>query len=588
MATKYASHVSTKKTPANEKIPGSNQVENSAGGYVYQVGDDVQLERFLVLGSTGGTFYVGERKLTQENAEVVIRCLKSNGKETVEKIVAVSESGRAPKQDPTIFALALAATHGDDDTKRAAFAAVSRVCRIGTHLFQFAAACDELRGWGRGLKRAVADWYTEKTADALAYQVGKYQQRDGWSHRDLLRLSHPKTADPQKQAVLRWATRGAEGLGEVKTKRGETETVYAATGSLPRFLEGFEKAKWATTATEIAALIRDYNLPRECVPTPFLTEAAVWEALLERMPLTALIRNLSNLTKCGVVAPLSNGTRKVVDFLGNNDNLKKARVHPFSLLVALKTYASGRGVKGNATWTPVPAVIDALDEAFYAAFDAVVPTGKRWLVAVDCSGSMDSENIAGLTGISARVAAAAMALVIAGTEKQSHIVGFSSPTGQCVWGQAGGRFGGGDPALTPLSISRRQRLDDVIKTTQAVPGGGTDCSVPMRWAEKNKIEVDAFLTVTDNETWCGPVHPSQALKSYRQKTGLAAKSIVMGMTATSFSIADPTDAGSLDVVGMDTAVPNLVADFVRDPSEAKQPTPNTPDNDNSNNGGQCE
>jgi 60 kDa SS-A/Ro ribonucleoprotein len=35
------------------------------------------------------------------------------------------------------------------------------------------------------------------------------------------------------------------------------------------------------------------------------------------------------------------------------------------------------------------------------------------------------------------------------------------------------------------------------------------------------------------------------------------------MTATGFTIADARDAGMLDVVGFDTATPNLIADFSR-------------------------
>ena len=35
------------------------------------------------------------------------------------------------------------------------------------------------------------------------------------------------------------------------------------------------------------------------------------------------------------------------------------------------------------------------------------------------------------------------------------------------------------------------------------------------------------------------------------------------MTATEFSIADPTDPGMLDVVGFDAAVPSLISEFAR-------------------------
>jgi len=73
--------------------------------------------------------------------------------------------------------------------------------------------------------------------------------------------------------------------------------------------------------------------------------------------------------------------------------------------------------------------------------------------------------------------------------------------------------------------------------------------------------VEAFHIYTDNETWVGNIHPYQALQQYREKMGINAKVIVYGMTATDFSIADPRDQGMLDVVGMDSAAPQLAADF---------------------------
>jgi 60 kDa SS-A/Ro ribonucleoprotein len=40
--------------------------------------------------------------------------------------------------------------------------------------------------------------------------------------------------------------------------------------------------------------------------------------------------------------------------------------------------------------------------------------------------------------------------------------------------------------------------------------------------------------------------------------------IVVGMTSNGFTIADRDDAGTVDVVGFDSAVPSVMADFVRD------------------------
>jgi len=83
----------------------------------------------------------------------------------------------------------------------------------------------------------------------------------------------------------------------------------------------------------------------------------------------------------------------------------------------------------------------------------------------------------------------------------------------------------------------------------------------MLYALQHKLKADVFVVLTDNETWAGDTHPAQALRMYRKQMGIPAKLIVVGMTATGFSIADPDDAGMLDVVGFDTATPHLMSDF---------------------------
>ena len=93
--------------------------------------------------------------------------------------------------------------------------------------------------------------------------------------------------------------------------------------------------------------------------------------------------------------------------------------------------------------------------------------------------------------------------------------------------------------------------------------GSTDCALPMLWAAEKNIEADAFVILTDSETWAGTIHPTQALAKYRKQFNNDAALIVVGMTATEFTIADPTDPRQLDVVGFDTATPNLISGFIR-------------------------
>jgi hypothetical protein len=117
---RYVRHISNRKTPQSAPITGENQVRNSAGGYAYQLDRWARLRRFLILGSEGNTYYASEHKLTRKNAACAIECIREDGPRAVEEIVEISFSGRAPKNDPAVLALALCTAFGDDNTKRLA------------------------------------------------------------------------------------------------------------------------------------------------------------------------------------------------------------------------------------------------------------------------------------------------------------------------------------------------------------------------------------------------------------------------------------------------------------------------------------
>ena len=223
-------HFSTRQTAQMQPIPGSGQVQNNAGGYAWAVDNWARLDRFLILGTDGGTFYVGERKLTIDNAQAVLDCLAEDGLRTVNHIVEISASGRAAKNDPALFALAMAAADGNEATRKAALAALPKVARIGTHLFHFMHFVEGFRGWGRGLRRAVGNWYVDRPAKALAYQAIKYQQRDGWSHRDALRLAHPIAPTEAHNRVFSWVTQGWDAIPEMPL----TEDCLLYTSPSPR------------------------------------------------------------------------------------------------------------------------------------------------------------------------------------------------------------------------------------------------------------------------------------------------------------------------------------------------------------------
>ena len=545
------------ETPQGLPIPGRDMVENNAGGFVFKLDEWKQLERFLILGSEGGTFYVSEKKLTAENANLVLLLLKKDGLKVVAKTVEMLKSGRAPKPDVGIFVLALAASKGDDATRKAALAAVPTALKTGTQLLKFVDSVNGLRGWGRGLKKAIQLWFKGKKSETLALQLVKYKQREGWSMKDVLRLAKPVPETEVQGKLFGWTAKKEKAeWAKAPVAPGDKalDFVWAAEQAVAvKFVDenatdAQAKAVLAeanqASVKKLVELITTYRLPREALPTEALNRAEVWEALLQEMPMTAMIRNLGNLSKVGLLKPLSDAEKLVYQRLTDAERLRGAKVHPIQVLSALRTYASGRGVRSAATWTVSNKTVEALDEAFELSFGAVEPAGTRHLLGLDVSGSMACGEIAGVPGLTPSAATAALAVVAARTEPWTAIMGFAD-------------------SFRDLGITAKDRIDEATRKVSGLTFGGTDASLPMTWALANKVNVDTFVVLTDSETWAGKIQPVQALVKYRQATGINAKLIVVGMTSTGFTIADPTDAGMLDVVGFDGATPALMAKFAK-------------------------
>lgn len=497
-------------------------VLNNAGGYGFKLDDWERLHRFLITGSSEGTYYVDEQKLTAQNAGAAIRCIKADGLRAVEMARDINVRNRAPKVDQQLFVLALALQHGDEATRSAAVAAMPQMVRIGTHLLHFVAMLSSLGGWNRRKRDMIASWFTQRDADAVAFQMLKYQNRDGWAMRDVLRLSHPKAPSPEHDAAFAWATGGL-----TEEKQGHLPMILAnhqimlASDQVPVI-----KAVWGI----------NQGLPREALPTEAVNLPAVQQAMLPHMPVHAMLRNLGNLTASGLLLQPYQA-EIVANWLVNRDVLVKSRAHPFAILLASLVYRKGGGVLGNKKWVPVRSVIEALDDAYELAFANVAPTNKRILVAVDTSGSM-SHAVGG--GLSAVHAASAVAITLARLEPHATVIEVDTQLRRVV------------------PITKRSG----ISTIHHHGGGGTDMSIPMQWALGQPGEFDAFVILTDTQTWAGHGHPAQWLERYRREKNPKAKLICCAMEASHGNIIDPLDPLQFGVAGLDANLPSLVSDFI--------------------------
>lgn len=513
-------------TPQNRSAaPG--QVKNSAGGYVYRLAPADALERFLILGTEGGTYYASEKDLTKQGMALVASCVQTLSASDYFAIVERAAKV-APKRTYALWAISEALVSGDDEYKARVPHAVKECVFTGTDLFELASYVRGRRGWGPTVRKAFDAILAELDEDKLALWAVKYRDRHGFTWRDMLRLQHTKADTPRRDAVFSFMT-------------GKSES----TGSL--VIDGYQKVQTATDENEIISIVESYGLPWEALTDEQRTDA-VWKACLPNIGNQAVLRNLASFTRRGMNEDIV-FSKRVVERLQNAFNL-----HPIKILDALRTYQSGGavGVSRGGTYTPHMRWAEALDDALEASFTGGVNvTGKRVLVGLDVSGSMGSL-ASGSRVLTCRDVGAALSLAFVRNEEQVGVFGFTS---------TGGRYSR-DTGFTPLPFNRRTSFDDAVRTVTGIPFGGTDCAIPMEYARSAKIKVDTFIVITDNETWAGRIHPMEALRAYRRESGIDAQLIVIGLTATRFSIADPADRGTLDIAGFSSDLPTIVEKFM--------------------------
>lgn len=529
----YVAENNSSVSPQNVPTPGrSDEVRNDAGGYVFSVSDKSRLERFLILGIDGGSYYVGKHDFVKNNVEFLRKLIANDEKLVVDTAVSVSDEGRAFSNSPAIFALALVLCEGND--KAYARAAVNKIVRTGTHLFEFVGYIKALGKNGRAQRSAIASWYTSRDDSSLAYQAVKYRNRHGFTHGDVLKISHANVSRPIARFMLD---------GEILD-------------TAPEIIKGFSRAQKAVSVEDtLKVLTENRNLSWETLRTEHLTDVKVWKKLFYNNQLNgqALFRNIVRLAKLNAF----NDMKFAADYaarLVDENMLAKTRMHPVSILNAIVVFEEGQIQRTNVyyvhrskDWVSSAVISAALNEAFYKSFKYVEPANKRTYIGVDVSGSMAQAVTIG-SDLSAAQAAGAIAMTIARTEPMHIIKGFTGGWSRKV-------------EMTDLGINANTQLSDAMRKVQKSNFGSTDCALPVLDAMNNNIEVDTFITITDNDTWAGNIKPTQALEQYRNKTGINAKLIVLGTVSNGFTIADPTDPRQLDVVGFDANVPKIVAEF---------------------------
>jgi hypothetical protein len=335
---------------------------------------------------------------------------------------------------------------------------------------------------------------------------------------------------------------------EGESKKVAEDPLVATARFLKALVELAKTGEKKDAATAVAIMERNKKIQREHLPTELLNTPQIWDTLLSGMGMTALVRNLGKLSQVGVA---SSRSQDIIKMLGDPKNVKESKIHPLQVLIGMKTYSQGKGDLGSMTWPVNSYITTALSTTFRQAFGNITPTGKRFMIGLDVSGSMSMCMCAGAKNITPREGSVAMAMMTLHAEgaQNVHVYGFSH-----IFHNFNGKI---RPEMT---------IQDAIKATD-VPFGATDCALPMTEALKmythSGIVFDVFCVYTDNETYAPNIHPQVALEQYRKATGVDAKLIVVGMVANQLTIADPKDKNTLNLAGFDTSTPELISLFIR-------------------------
>lgn len=547
-----------------EDIVGPNQTLNSCGKVVYKLDDLARLKRFMFLGSENSTLYINKNDLTKENLICLENLLVQERYDDILNVI-IEFKDRSFKKDYLLYVLARCCSiklpqctsdWGTDnipkDFKAYCFKLTSDICGIPTHLFLFIELYESINkqlynttGWNSYMKRMVSSWYNSKSLKDLMYHITKYQNRNNWTHRDVLRLTHIKNSDIHYNNIYKYLTKGSDVLTKELTlfesDTHEHQLVY---------LLAFEKLKTEESLDTVLRLIKKYNFVREHIPTRWLNEHNVWEALLPGMPMTATLRNLNKMTSLGLFEELrssrpddeQNKTNlQLVTEKLSKESILRSKVHPLQILIAIKMYSQ----LGKMVWTPNQKIVGVLNDAFYYAFDNVKSTGKRYLLALDVSGSMSGVTVCGINCLSAAEVSCAMAMVYDRVEQNVEMMAFSN-------------------TFVPISVSASRRLDDNLNSMRNITFGATDCSLPMTWATERQKEYDCIIVFTDLETNSNKIQPSVALKRYRETLNIDTKLIVCGLSSNGFSLSDPDDKNMLDIVGFSSEIPLIINEFINE------------------------
>ncbi len=267
----------SKGTPAEQLRRRPDAFANEEGGLAFAHDVRETLVKMAACSLVSESLFYGD------TAGRITRLTSAAASQWPEWTVKLAVYLREKLQLRSISQVVLALAARESAARPFARAAFDRVASRTDDLIEIAALVkDDRNGIFRHAPAVLRQAIRDRLERLDEFEAIKYRRAGGLGLKHLVRLFHPRPADPGRNAVLRYAL--GRPLGEEDLEQ------------LPKV-----RALRHLRAERDLALIREHRLPWELVLPILGSSREVWEALGTTMPIMALLRNLRNLHKSGAI-----------------------------------------------------------------------------------------------------------------------------------------------------------------------------------------------------------------------------------------------------------------------------------------------
>jgi 60 kDa SS-A/Ro ribonucleoprotein len=492
------------KSLVGKLVPAAD-ARNEENAPAYALTPKQALAQYAATGCLTQTFYAK----AEEQLSVVLGLCEKVEPEFVAKTAVYARERGLMKDMPALLLAVLAAK----DVKLLA-RVFPRVVDNGKMLRNFVqvvrSGAAGRKSLGSAPKRLVREWLDARDSAAVFRScVGQSP-----SLADILKMVHPRPRDAEREALYGYL------LG--RDFRPE---------ALPALVRRFEEFKAGDRAA-----VPD-------VPFQMLTAlelgAAEWAAIARRAPWQMTRMNLNTFARHGVFDQ-PGLAELVARRLADPEQVKKARVFPYQLMVAYSTACER-----------VPSFVrDALQDAMETAISNVPSVEGKVYVFPDVSGSMRSPVTGYRKGSTTAVrcvdVAALVAAAVVRRNPRAEVLPFEHEV------------------VKGLQLNPRDSVMTNAQKLAAVGGGGTNCSAPLRLLNERKAEGDLVLYVSDNESWVDArggrgTATMREWAAFKRRNTRAKMVCVDVQPFQTVQAAGPADV--LNVGGFSDQVFDVVADF---------------------------